>query len=286
MVLSVRSVNPILSAEGSLKSTLLKMKVSLHVFMVRCSCRAAAVVIFPSFSAAARIGNLLGVAPAKRRVIYHGLDTEFWIDRQTERAKLPRELSPGRYLLFASKLYPFKRAPLLLDAFRIWRRRHGRNDIRLVLCGEELDSPETTEIRAKITALGLTSEVYLAGVVDRPLLRTLYRHAGVFVLPTVLETFGFPYVEAMASGIPLVCADIDIARELCGDAAYYFRADDTEDLVAAMEHAMTDPERARKLAGGFDRAREFSWRKEAQNTLECLREAAARQDRGTVTVPA
>jgi glycosyltransferase involved in cell wall biosynthesis len=287
LVLGVRNPTPIMIANGSLKPFFSKtIEGPLHQALVRRTCRAATFVIFPSRFAADNVGDLLGVARDKRRVVYHGLDTEFWLEPKSVDAGLPNGLSAGKYVLFASKFYSQKRAGLLLDAFHMWRRIYGRTDYKLVFCGEDFNSKAAAAMRARIAALDLTSAVYLMGIVDRPTLRLLYRHANQVVLPTVLETFGFPYVEAMASGTPLVCADIDVARELCGEAAYYFGADDKEALAEAMERAATDPERPRKLAIGFERAKHFSWQKEAQETLECLRDAAAQPRRALSTVSA
>jgi glycosyltransferase involved in cell wall biosynthesis len=70
----------------------------------------------------------------------------------------------------------------------------------------------------------------------------LYQHALAFVLPTTVETFGHPYAEAMASGSPLIAADTEIAREICGNAATFFPAGDVEGLVSAMRDlASRDP---------------------------------------------
>jgi glycosyltransferase involved in cell wall biosynthesis len=281
-VVGITNPQPIVDRNGDAGSGLLSdMKNSLFGALVRRSCRNAAQVVFPSRYAANVIGDLLDVPPLKRSVIYHGLDNEFWEENSSPDSGLSDSAIPsGKYILFASKFYPQKRAALLVDAFSRWRTGFGRTDYQLVFCGEPAGSDAAKAVLQRAVELGLEKDVQMLGIVDRAILRQLYRHASQFVMPTVLETFGFPYVEAMATGTPLVCADIEIARELCGDAAYYFRPDDIEDLAAAMERAAGDPERARKLARGRERARSFSWGREAAETLDCLRAAAGLPTKG------
>jgi glycosyltransferase involved in cell wall biosynthesis len=280
MVLGIRNPIPVFLAERTVKlSWRLWLSWYLHQALVRGACRKAQALIFPSRYAAERVGGLLGTPIGKRRVVCHGLDIEFWQGTEASEA-LPAGTDPATccYILFASKFYAQKRASLLLEAFHAWRERHGRSDYRLVFCGEDKRSPAAEAVLRRVRELGLDSAVHVLGTVERPVLRDLYRKASLCALPTVMETFGFPYVEAMAAGIPLVCADIEIARELCGDAAYYFRPDDREALVAALENACHDtPARRSKLAEGSARAAGFSWRREAEETLACLR-AGARVD--------
>ena len=274
MALGVRNPTPVILAERILKLVWHeKLQRYIHMGLVKGSCRKAESVLFPSRYASDRMGELLSVPSAKRRVVHHGLDLEFWDGSAASEAATGPDSNP--YILFASKFYRQKRASLLLEAFHAWRQHHDRGDYRLVFCGEDRSTPAAVSMMRRIQELGLEAEVQLLGIVDRPVLRELYRKASICVLPTVLETFGFPYVEAMASKTPLVCADIAIARELCGEAAYYFRADDREALVAALEEACHNtPSRVRKLAEGSRRALNFSWRREAEETLACIRAAA------------
>ena len=282
VVLGIRNPNPITFAERTVNySPAVRTKGYVHRWLVRAAARNAGALIFPSSYAAEKIGPLLGVTPEKCKIVYHGLDTEFWLGTGDPSQELPAPLKVSdSYVLFASKFYPQKRAELLLEAFRMWRRRYGRTEFKLVCCGEDPHSHLAAGLIRRIRSLHLENDVFIPGVVERPVLRALYRHATLFVMPTVLETFGFPYIEAMASRIPLICADIEVAREICGSAAYYFRPDDLEDLVAAMEVPFHDEVlRAQKLAQGAERAGNFSWQREAGETLACIKATARREFR-------
>ena len=59
----------------------------------------------------------------------------------------------------------------------------------------------------------------------------LYQENDIFVFPSLVESFGHPLVEAMASGLPIIASDIPVHREICADAAVYFDPLDPDDLA-------------------------------------------------------
>ncbi len=88
----------------------------------------------------------------------------------------------------------------------------------------------------------------------------LYRAADIFVFPSYTESFGHPLVEAMASGLPVVAADVPVNREMCGDAAVYFSPFDADACAQAIARVSADATLAARLrAAGLARARDFTW---------------------------
>lgn len=75
----------------------------------------------------------------------------------------------------------------------------------------------------------------------------LYRECQASFLPTVLETFSASYPEAMAMCLPIVTTDLDFARDVCGDAALYFRPGDVHQAAAHLIRALTDSQRRSEL---------------------------------------
>lgn len=105
-------------------------------------------------------------------------------------------------------------------------------------------------------------------------LPALYHSADIFVFPSYSESFGHPLVEAMASGLPVVAADVPINREMCGDAAIYFSPFDPDACAAAVERVITDPVLADELrAAGLARATEFNWSRHVDALIHSLRAA-------------
>jgi glycosyltransferase involved in cell wall biosynthesis len=100
----------------------------------------------------------------------------------------------------------------------------------------------------------------MLGAVEYGSLHRLYRLCDVFVCPSYSESFGHPLVEAMATGTPVIAADLPVHREVCGEAAVYFDVFDEIALAAQCVQVLADQTLNEKLkAGGLARSRQFSW---------------------------
>jgi glycosyltransferase involved in cell wall biosynthesis len=105
-------------------------------------------------------------------------------------------------------------------------------------------------------------------------LEALYAEATCFVLPSLIEGFGLPVLEAMARGVPVACSDRPALPEVAGDAALLFDPTDQTAVTDAVRRLLTDVQLRRHLASrGLDRARLFSWRRTAELTLASYRRA-------------
>src|SRR6185503_11785173 len=104
----------------------------------------------------------------------------------------------------------------------------------------------------------------------------LYSGARAFVYPSLYEGFGFPVLEAMACGTPVICANTSSLPEVAGDAALLVDPTDTAALAAAIDRVLADPALCAELAAkGRAQAQKFSWERTAAETLAVLRQAAA-----------
>ena len=130
------------------------------------------------------------------------------------------------------------------------------------------DTPYRERLEARARELGVHDRLVLPGFVGPDELEGMYAAARVCVLPSRLEGFGLPVLEAMRRGTPVACSDIAVLREVAGDAARYFDPDDPRALAAAID-APPDP------AAGVERARDFTWERTAQLTLRAYRRAIA-----------
>lgn len=116
---------------------------------------------------------------------------------------------------------------------------------------------------------------HLGYVAERDLL-DLYATAAAVAIPTRLEGFGLPLIEAMASGVPVVASDIPVFREIGGGCALLTRVDDVAEFYAALKRVLDDDHFAQDLGlRGREHAKNFTWRKCADATLDAYRIAAS-----------
>jgi len=114
----------------------------------------------------------------------------------------------------------------------------------------------------------------------------LYRQADIFVYPSVVESFGHPLVEAMASGLPIVAADVPINREICGDAALFFQPFSPEDLGLAISQLMDDSSLAAEMSRrSLLRSQDFCWEKHLTTLLGLIRASAVMTDPTSMGMP-
>jgi glycosyltransferase involved in cell wall biosynthesis len=171
-------------------------------------------------------------------------------------------------------LEPRKDVPTLIDAFARFRARGGSRH-RLVLTGAPGHGSDA--VRAAARRHGVEAHIDWLGWVEPALLPDLYRAADAFVFPSVCEGFGFPPLEALACGTPVVASSAPCLPEILGDAAVYAPPRDPAALAAQIERVVCDGRLRDELrARGLARARSRSWEAVARETLAVIEEAAQR----------
>ena len=166
-------------------------------------------------------------------------------------------------LLYVSVFYPHKDPVTLAEATRLLNDQGFKTKTRITM--EAHDFEPWPSSRGELQAL--QSERYAdcvdIGRIEHQQLTDALKSYDAFVFPSMAETFGFPMVEAMRAGIPLIVSDIPIHREICGDAALYFELSNPEDLAARLKDLDQDPDlREALIARAKKRAvNEFAWEK-------------------------
>src|SRR4029079_11022849 len=123
---------------------------------------------------------------------------------------------------------------------------------------------------------GIASRVKRLGAVPKDDLVALYNAAAAFVFPSLSEGFGIPPLEAFACGCPVICSNATSLPEVVGDAALMFDPQDAHALAAHLQAAASDAGlRERLRRAGFERVRQFSYTRTAQELLGLLEDAAA-----------
>jgi glycosyltransferase involved in cell wall biosynthesis len=123
----------------------------------------------------------------------------------------------------------------------------------------------------------LEDRVVFTGHISDDELACLYKGSDMFVLPSTYEGFGLPVLEAMGYGVPVISSNAASLPEVVGDAGLLFDPLDSEGLAQKMlELAGSDSLRAQLRAKGFERVKQFSWKKTAQQTLAVYKEVCGR----------
>ncbi len=206
--------------------------------------------------------QLLNINPEKITVIYHGVNHRIYQPRARDRARealgLPQE---KRILLNIGTENVNKNIERLIRVFHRLAKRF--EDVMLIRVG--LTSDAVTHL---IDELKIGDRILRVGFIDRHL-NLYYNAADLYVCPEILGGFGLPNLEAMASGCPVATADAGSFSEVVGDAGLFFDPWDEEDIfektALLLENSKLREEYAQK---GLKRARLFSWKKAAEETIK------------------
>jgi glycosyltransferase involved in cell wall biosynthesis len=174
------------------------------------------------------------------------------------------------YILYVGVIDRRKDLGGLARAFA--RIRSRLKDHQLIIAGNLIRG--RTDLLKEIEDLGLQNEIVLPGYIPEPELPLLYAGASVFVYPSRWEGFGFPPLEAMAQGVPVITYRTSSLPEVVGDAAVLIEPPFETDAVAhAIVQVLEDEAyRASLVARGAGRVAEFSWDRTTDETMTVYRQ--------------
>lgn len=179
-------------------------------------------------------------------------------------------LKPQGYCLYVGTIEPRKNLEALLDAYALLPPP-VRREWPLVLAGHR--GWRSEQLHARIEAAVAQGWARYLGFVDAAALPLIYAGARVFAFPSLYEGFGLPVLEAMASGVPVVCSNSSTLPEVAGEAAAMCAPQDVDALSRLLAVALEDEGwRADARRKGLLRAAGFSWQRCAEETVAVYRE--------------
>ncbi len=231
----------------------------------RFSAKRATHIIADSIATKGDLINYYNVDEKKIEVIYPGVDKDIQpVKEDTYIVDVERRYHlPQDYLLFVGTLQPRKNIKRIVQAYHRSQiyQTHG---IELLLGGAQgwLYDPDWTNNVPGVRELGYIPHHDLA---------TLYTRAFIFIFPTLFEGFGFPVLEAMRCGTPVITSTTSCLPELAGDAALLVNPLAVEEIVdKILKLVHDDPLRLTLVERGYQQAQQFTWAKAAGHTLNVL----------------
>ncbi|MCW5849091.1 MAG: glycosyltransferase family 4 protein [Anaerolineae bacterium] len=238
----------------------------------RLAIETSAALLTLSESARRDMRELFDARPDRITVTYPAVDATFTPRPADEVARVRETLGlPEAYILYLGINKPHKNLVRLVEAFA--RVAAALPEVTLALAGKP--DPRYPDAVDRARALGLGDRVRVLGAIAEDSLPALYTGAALFVFPSLYEGFGFPVLEAMACGAPVITSSASSLPEVAGEAALLVNPVDTDVLARAMLAVLQDGRLWTRLhRASLARAAEFSWTRAAQQTLTMYRRVA------------
>ncbi len=235
-------------------------------YLYRRSLKKADAVIVLSENTRTDLVEMMSLPSQKIHVVRPPTDPFFFQSRtQQEESHVRQKFSlPEEFILFVGTLEPRKNISRLVKAFEMFLSKQNRS-VSLVIVGRRgwlyediLTTINTSSARENILLLDYVTDTDLA---------VLYRLALMFVFPSLYEGHGYPVVEAMASGTPVITSNNSSLREIGEGAALLVDAENVGNLYEAMQRLYTNKNLMREMSiKGRERAAQFS----VKNAVEAI----------------
>lgn len=271
-VATIHDVIPLILPGHAPRSRKSRLQPVYRWLMVEIGKRADCILTVSHASAADIVKHLRipKASAGKVRAIYNGVSEHFHEAAQPVPGGERADPSAPYRVLYVGRSDPYKNLPLLVRAVAELRKQSER-PVELVIAGSpDPRYPQASKLAAE---LDLTRAVHWTGQLDDGQLQQVYRSCDVLAHPSRYEGFGLQIIEAMASGLPVVCTTGGSLREVAGDAAVLVPPDDLDELVRGMRTVMQNPDRAAELVQlGLQRAAGFRWSRTVAETLAVYHE--------------
>lgn len=215
-----------------------------------------------------------GVDASKIKTIYSAVADGFQVmDRNDlNLAKIAKKYNlPYKFILYLGTIEPRKN---IIAIVRAYNQLRSLNDPeldrhKLVIAGTV--GWKSEKIFSEIRLSPFADDIILTGTVDEDDLPAVYNLSSLFVYPSFFEGFGFPPLEAMACGVPVIASNNSSLPEVVGDAGILIDPDKPDEIFEAMKEVLQNRELSDKLRSkGLEQAKRFSWQKTAEKFLESI----------------
>ncbi|WP_019988362.1 glycosyltransferase family 4 protein [Rudanella lutea] len=209
------------------------------------------------------ISKHTGIRLDKIITIPLGIDTSLY--NATYGANRKNEIAvkyntPTDYILFVGNVKPNKNLKALVDILPQLNHQFPELDLLIVGKKEGFIMKDSSLFLALEQNENIRKKVHFTGYVDTKDLPVIYSMASLFAFPSLYEGFGFPPLEAMACGCPVVASDRASIPEICGDAVIYFDPLNSDSITKSIVTVLSDPAlKSEMIYKGIKKVKEYNW---------------------------
>lgn len=220
--------------------------------------------------------SVYGINPQKIQTIHSAVPEIFQVlDRNNLRLTLvaKKYSLPYKFILFLGTIEPRKNVAGLVRAFNLLRdlNHPELEKYKLVIAGAV--GWKSEPIFAEMAASPYAADIIVTGMVDSADIPMIYNLASLFVYPSFFEGFGFPPLEAMACGVPVVTSNCSSLPEVVGEAGVMIDPDRPDEIFQAMKEVLLDRKLQEKMkSASLEQATKFSWTRTAEKFSKILAE--------------
>lgn len=245
------------------KSMLEKVKYKIMDWHHGHSLKRADAIIAVSNSSKEDTSRFFNIDKEKIEVIYMGYKKI--CDVPQEELSLPK-----KFFLFVGVVKERKNFLNIIKAFALFKKDKKSEDFKLVVAGKG-EGDYFNSAKDYIEKENLGKDVIFLDYLNDGQLSFLYRRATALVFPSLVESFGFPVLEAMDCGIPVITTKYQGPSEIANDAGILVNPQNPAEIQRAMEKIISDDLFRQKLINvGKQRSGQFSWQLTAQKTLDFI----------------
>ncbi len=212
--------------------------------------------------------ELIGIAPEKIKIIYSGNNLiKREVNAKEVQSLLIKHNISERFVLYLGTIEPRKNIIGLIQAFNQLKTQAKFQDLKLVLAGARGWKNKSIDKEWKKSVY--KNDIIFLGYITQSEKEILYSSAQIFIYPSFYEGFGFPPLEALNYGLPVICSQVSSLPEVVGEAALMINPFKSEEIAQAAELLLTDHNlRQALITKGYERVKLFSWDKTAREYLE------------------
>lgn len=269
-----RNILPFMFSEAKKDGLRLLMRRLLQRHFQLNSYREASGVIFLSEFARNIIGSAVPDIFQKSVIIPHGVNKTFSRDGTREKWNSKSQVD----LLYVSSIKSYKYQWNVVKAMSILKK-HGYDNIKLTLVGPADPGP-LKKLKSAIENYKMRDRVVWLGAVSHEEVAKIYHNASIFVYASTCETFGQTVLEAMASGLPIVCSNRGPMKEFAKDGVRYFDPKDPPSIAAAIGYLIDNHDDRKRLAlRAYELSKRYTWKDCTKQTFDFLRKTSRNYQR-------